>query len=133
MCICSFGFGTTFALDWRQDSNPNPIHCQTDADPILCLFSNRYTFQHTCIMILYKNIPILPEAFLTFASKSSVGPSYAANGQEDYKTCTNLKDDNISMVYDCYFDSISQCPGVLRNVHVYCAISQVKVNPYGVN
>ncbi len=32
------------------------------------------------------NIPILPGAFLTFASKSSVGPSYAANGQEDHKT-----------------------------------------------
>ncbi len=26
------------------------------------------------------NIPILPGAFLTFESKSSVGPSYAANG-----------------------------------------------------
>ncbi len=35
------------------------------------------------------NIPILPEAFLTFASKSSVGPSYVANGQEDHKTYTN--------------------------------------------
>ncbi len=33
-----------------------------------------------------KNIPILPKAFLTFASKSSVGPSYVANGQEDHKT-----------------------------------------------
>ncbi len=41
----------------------------------------------------YINIPILPEAFLTFASKSSVRPSYVANGQED------------------------QCLGVLRNVH----------------
>ncbi len=40
---------------------------------------------------LYKNIPILPEAFLTFASKSSNVPSYAANGQEDHKTYTNLK------------------------------------------
>ena len=29
-----------------------------------------------------RNIPILPEAFLTFASKSSVGPSYVANGQK---------------------------------------------------
>ncbi len=35
------------------------------------------------------NIPILPEAFLTFASKSSVGPSYVANGQEDHITYTN--------------------------------------------
>ncbi len=35
------------------------------------------------------NIPILPEAFLTFASKSTVGPSYVANGQEDHKTYTN--------------------------------------------
>ncbi len=26
------------------------------------------------------NIPILPEAFLTFASKSSNGPSHAAHG-----------------------------------------------------
>ncbi len=33
-----------------------------------------------------KNIPILPEAFLTFANKSPVGPSYVANGQEDHKT-----------------------------------------------
>ncbi len=35
--------------------------------------------------MLNSNIPILPEAFLTFASKSSVGPSYAANRQEDHK------------------------------------------------
>ena len=32
------------------------------------------------------NIPILPEAFLTFASKSSIGPSYAAHGP--YTQCT---------------------------------------------
>ncbi len=32
------------------------------------------------------NIPILPEAFLTFESKSSVGPSYAAHGP--YTPCT---------------------------------------------
>ena len=31
------------------------------------------------------NIPILPEAFLTFGSKSSVGPSNAANGS--YTAC----------------------------------------------
>ncbi len=53
------------------------------------------------------NIPILPEAFLTFASKSSVGPSYVANGQEDNKTYTNLNDDTIIMVNNCYFDSIA--------------------------
>ncbi len=29
---------------------------------------------------IHVNIPILPEAFLTFASKSSIGPSYAAHG-----------------------------------------------------
>ncbi len=34
------------------------------------------------------NIPILPQSFLTFASKSSVGPSYVANGQEDHKRYT---------------------------------------------
>ena len=34
------------------------------------------------------NIPILPEAFLTFASKSSIGPSYAAHGQ--YIQCAFL-------------------------------------------
>ncbi len=45
---------------------------------------------------LLENIPILPEAFLTFASKSSVGPSYVANGQEDHKTYTNLNDDTIT-------------------------------------
>ncbi len=44
---------------------------------------------------LYKNIPILPEAFLTFASKSSCGPSYVANGQKDHKTYTNLNDDTV--------------------------------------
>ncbi len=38
-----------------------------------------------------ENIPILPEAFLTFASKSSVGPSYAANGQEDHKTVSPIR------------------------------------------
>ncbi len=48
-----------------------------------------------------KNIPILPEASLTFASKSSVGPSYAANGQEDHNnhmlnhiSCWNLNNKN---------------------------------------
>ena len=35
------------------------------------------------IKIHRKNIPILPEAFLTFASKSSVDPSHVANGQEE--------------------------------------------------
>ena len=30
------------------------------------------------LRILKFNIPILPEAFLTFASKSSIGPSYSA-------------------------------------------------------
>ncbi len=50
------------------------------------------------------NIPILPEAFLTFASKSSVGPSYSANGQEDHKTLTNLNGDTIIMMTDCYFE-----------------------------
>ena len=33
-----------------------------------------------------QNIPILPEAFLTFASKSSIGPSCAAHGP--YTPCT---------------------------------------------
>ena len=80
--------------------------------------------------ISYKNIPILPEAFLTFASKSSVGPSYAANGQEDHETCTNLKDGTIIMANDCYFASIAQCPCVLRNVQVYCAMSKIKIDPY---
>ncbi len=32
------------------------------------------------------NIPNLPEAFLTFASKGPVGPSYVTSGQEDHKT-----------------------------------------------
>ncbi len=41
-----------------------------------------YNFCQICVT----NIPILPQAFLTFASKSSVGPSYVANGQEDHKT-----------------------------------------------
>ena len=54
------------------------------------------------------NIPILPEAFLTFASKSSVGPSYVTNGQEDHITYTNLNDDTVIMVNNCYFDSIAQ-------------------------
>ncbi len=43
------------------------------------IYSNklRYLlFQSYC-----RNIPILPEAFLTFASKSLVGPSLTANGQ----------------------------------------------------
>ncbi len=35
------------------------------------------------------NIPILSEGFLTFANKSSVGQSFAANGLEDYETCTS--------------------------------------------
>ena len=77
------------------------------------------------------NIPILPEAFLTFASKSSVGPSYAANGQEDYKTCTKLKDDTIIMVNDCYFDSIAQCPDILHNFQAHCPMFEVNlIDPY---
>ena len=43
-----------------------------------------------------RNIPILLEAFLTFASKSSVGPSYAGNGQEDHKIYTKLNDADFS-------------------------------------
>ncbi len=56
--------------------------------------------------------------------------SYAANGQEDHKTWTNLNDDTIITVNDCYFDSIVQCPGVVRNVQVYCAIVKVKIDPH---
>ena len=62
------------------------------------------------------NIPILPEAILTFASKSSVGPSYVANGQEDHKTYTNSNKDNVIMTNYCYFEIIAQCMGLLRNV-----------------
>ncbi len=40
------------------------------------------------------NIPILPEAFLTFASKSSVGPSYVTIGQEDHKTYNLNENEN---------------------------------------
>ncbi len=79
------------------------------------------------------NIPILPEAFLTFASKSSVGPSYVASGQEDHKTYTNLNDDTITMVNNCYFDSIAQYIGVLRNLQVYCAMPKVKIDPCEIN
>ena len=35
------------------------------------------------VMVMHsemENIPILPKAFLNFASKSSIGPSYAAHG-----------------------------------------------------
>ena len=66
---------------------------------------------------------------MTFASKSSVGPSYAANGQEDHKTYTNLNDDTIIMMNDCYFESIAQYMGVLRNVLVYCSMYKVKIDP----
>ncbi len=37
---------------------------------------------------LQKNIPILPESFLTFASKSSIGPSCAAHGT--YTLCADF-------------------------------------------
>ena len=45
-------------------------------------FLRRGTF-HTC-----SNIPILPEAFLTFASKNSIGPSYVAHGPYKWTSCT---------------------------------------------
>ena len=98
-----------------------------------------------------ENIPILPEAFLTFASKSSVGPSYVANGQEDHETYTNLNDDTVIMTNYCYCISwkMSSCAYIqnqhrhmrlffsrrlflnsLCNVQVYCAMSKVKVEPY---
>ncbi len=38
-----------------------------------------------------RNIPILPKAFLTFASKSSIGPSYATYGP--YTPCTLYRED----------------------------------------
>ncbi len=89
---------------------------------------------------------------MTFASKSSVGPSYAANGQEDHKTYTNLNHDTIIMMNDCYsesiaqsqwdvdvnvfdvnFDSIAQCLNVLRNVQVYSVMSGVKSDTFEMN
>ncbi len=63
-----------------------------------------------------QNIPILPQAFLTFASKSSEGPAYVANGQEDHKTYTNSNEDTLIMTNYCYFESVAQCMGLLRNV-----------------
>ncbi len=65
-----------------------------------------------CRENVIKNIPILPEAFLTFASKSSVGPSCVANGQEDHKTYKNLNEDTVIMTDYCYFESIAQCMGL---------------------
>ncbi len=56
-------------------------------------FQDTMYTQSLCGETIHKNIPILPEAFLTFASKSSAGPSYAANGQEDHKTY-NRKNQN---------------------------------------
>ncbi len=43
---------------------------------------------------------------MTFVSKSSVGPSYVANGQEDHKTYTNLNDDIVIMTNYCYFETM---------------------------
>ncbi len=67
-----------------------------------------------------KNIPILPEAFMTFASKS-YWPLLLSQATIY---------DTIIMVNDSYFDSIVQCPGVLHNVQVYCAMSMIKIYPY---
>ena len=57
---------------------------------ILTLFNNlgvHWTPLHTPVdQNPMENIPILPKAFLTFASKSSLGPSYVANGQQDHKS-----------------------------------------------
>ncbi len=55
--------------------------------------------------MLLVNIPILPQAFLTFASKSSVGPSYVTYGQEDHKTYANLNEDSVIMTNYSYFES----------------------------
>ena len=59
------------------------------------------------------NIPILPEASLTFASKSFFGPSYASN--EPYNW--HLSEENL------LFHKVAQFLKVLRNVQVYCAMS----------
>ena len=48
-----------------------------------CLLQEELTQCYT------KDIPILPEAFLNFASKSSLGPSYAANGP--YTPCCEVR------------------------------------------
>ena len=77
------------------------------------------------VKVKYTN---LAGGILDFCKQSSFGPSYAANGQEDDETCTNLKDDTI-MVNHCYFDSIVQYPSTLRNVQVYCAMSEIKIDP----
>ena len=37
------------------------------------------------------------------------------------------------MMNYCYFQSIVQCIGVLRNVYVYCAMSKVNIDPYKIN
>ncbi len=60
------------------------------------------------------NTPILPGAFLTFASKSSVGPSYAANWQEDHKTYTNLR-----RILGKSFWSSCVRPDFLSKHHIY--------------
>ncbi len=54
-----------------------------------------------------KNIPILAEAFLTFAGKSSFGPSYASNRPLE-----------ISLFSQCcsIVRSVSQFQSVLQNV-----------------
>ena len=37
------------------------------------------------------------------------------------------------MMNDCYFESIAQCTGVLRNVQVYCAMSMVNIDRPKIN
>ncbi len=68
---------------------------------------------------LWENIPILPEAFLTFASKSSFGPSHTFNGL--YDVCYNVncvmvlswfyQDEMSDATISLYYVNTQQCYG----------------------
>ncbi len=63
-----------------------PVHRDEPFDGTLGAANQMSSTFICCTVKVYTwNIPILPEAFLTFASKSSCGPSFVANGQKDHK------------------------------------------------
>ncbi len=67
------------------------------------------------------NIPILPEAFLTFASKSSFGPSRYAS-KEPYTVCTQL------CMINCFHKLFPHCALTRRKRNLH---KLKKGPPYG--
>ncbi len=82
--IINFYFPNKFWGAWCLGMKSKVQYFTCQGHPVnRCFYRQKF---NRVDLLQHLNIPILPEAFLTFASKSSIGPSCAAHAP--YNPCT---------------------------------------------